>query len=139
MTTRTYALIAGLVYLVVGGLGFVPGLVTAPPPEAPSLAVHHNYGYLFGMFPVNALHNVVHLLIGVWGLAAYQSSRAAAKFAAGLAIFYGLLAVAGLMPGFDTTFGLIPLWGHDVWLHAATALVSAYFAWGVRSRVANRV
>ncbi len=135
MTTRTFALAAGVIYLLVGILGFVPGLVSPPPADAPNLTVHHNYGYLLGLFPVNTPHNVVHLLIGLWGLASYGSWAAARTFAAGLAILYGLLTVLGLIPGLNTTFGLIPLWGHDVWLHAVTALAAGYFAWGVREPV----
>jgi hypothetical protein len=132
MTTRTFALVAGVIYALVGILGFIPGVVAPPPADAPSLAVNHNYGYLLGLFPINTPHNIVHLLIGVWGLASYGTWRAAHNFAAGLAILYGLLAVLGLIPGLNTTFGLIPLWGHDIWLHAGTAAVAGYFAWGVR-------
>lgn len=125
MTTRTFAPVAGVVYLLVGALGFMPGVLTAPPLDAPPMTVHHNYGYLLGLFPVNTLHNVVHLLIGVCGVLAYRTWRAAATFAGALAVFYALLAVAGLIPGLNTTFGLIPLWGHDVLLHAVTAAVAA--------------
>ena len=132
MSARTYALVAGVVFLLVGALGFVPGLLTAPPLDAPPMSMHHNYGYLFGLFPVNTLHSAVHLLIGVWGVIASRTWTGAKTFAAGLAVIYALLAVAGLVPGLNTTFGLIPLWGNDVWLHALAALVSAYFAWGVR-------
>jgi hypothetical protein len=137
MTTRTFALIAGIVFLLVGALGFMPGMVSAPPADAPPMSIQHNYGYLLGLFPVNTLHSAVHLLIGIWGIASYGSWTAARAFAGGLAIVYALLAVAGLVPGLDSAFGLIPLWGHDVWLHALTALVSAYFAWGVRRPVAT--
>jgi hypothetical protein len=135
MNTRTFAITAGVIYLLVGILGFVPGAVAAPPADAPNMAVHHNYGYLLGLFPVNTPHNLVHLLIGVWGIASYKTWGAAKSFAAGLAILYALLAVAGIIPGLNTTFGLIPLWGHDIWLHALTALVAGYFAWGVRRPV----
>jgi len=137
MTTRTFAMVAGVVYLLAGAVGFVPGFLTPPPLDAPPMSVHHNYGYLLGMFPVNTLHSGVHLLIGAWGVIASRTWTAATTFAGSLAVFYGLLAIAGLVPGLNTTFGLIPLWGHDVWLHALTALVSAYFAWGVRRPVVH--
>jgi hypothetical protein len=126
MTTRTFALIAGIVYLLVGLLGFIGGL-NVPPVDGPALSVPAGYGYLLGLFPVNILHNLVHLGIGAWGLASYRNYCPARTFAAGLAIFYGVLAVMGLIPAFNTTFGLIPIFGHDVWLHALTALAAAYF------------
>ena len=55
--------------------------------------------------------------------------RRARTYARGLAVFYGLLAVMGLIPGLNTTLGLIPVFGHDVWLHALTAAAAAYFGW----------
>jgi hypothetical protein len=73
------------------------------------------------------LHNFVHLGIGVWGLTSYRNYPAARTFAYGLMIFYGALAVTGLIPGLNTTFCLIPIFGHDVWLHALFALAAAYF------------
>ena len=59
---RTFALVFGLIYLVVGILGFIPGMVH-PAHGAPPLAVEANYGLLLGLFPINVLHNLVHVLI----------------------------------------------------------------------------
>jgi hypothetical protein len=133
MTSSRFALLAGIVYILVGVLGFVPGIVQPPPAEAPALAVPSGYGYLLGLFPINILHNVVHLLIGVWGYVASRTAAGARTFAQSLTVFYGLLAVMGLVPGFDTSLGLIPIFGHDVWLHAATAIVAAYFGFATRT------
>ena len=128
MYTRYFALVMGIVYVVVGLLGFVPG--THPTHAgAPDLAVDAGYGYLLGLFPINVLHNIVHLAIGALGLAAYARYDAARNYARGLAIFYGLLAIMGLIPVLNTTFGIIPLYGHDIWLHALLAIVAAYFGW----------
>lgn len=129
MSVRYFAMVAGLIYVVVGVLGFIPGAKTMPHGGDPSLTVHQGYGYLLGLFPVNILHNFVHLAIGFWGMAAYASYEAARTFSRGLAIIYGLLAVMGLFPGLNTTFGLVPIFGHDIWLHALTALAAAYFGW----------
>jgi hypothetical protein len=40
-----------------------------------------------------------------------------------------VLTVFGLIPGLNTLFGLTPLFGHDVWLHALTAIIAAWFGW----------
>ncbi len=131
MNTRNFSIVAGVVYILVGVLGFIPGLLT-PPTGGPPLAVDQAYGLLLGLFPVNILHSMVHLAIGVWGVLAARTFGGARTFARSLAIIYGVLTVMGLIPGLNTVFGLIPLFGHDVWLHAVTAIVAAYFGWGER-------
>ncbi len=88
-----------------------------------------NYGNLLGLFPINLLHNVVHIVFGLWGLAASRSLGGSIGYARAVAIIYAVLAVMGLIEGLNTTFGLVPLYGNDVWLHAALALVAAYFGW----------
>ncbi len=135
MATRYFALVAGIAYVLVGLLGFVPAATQAPPADAPGLTVANGYGYLLGLFPINLLHNLVHLAVGIAGLAAYRSRGGARAFARGLAIFYGLLAVMGLIPGLNTTLGLIPIFGHDIWLHALTALLAAYFGFAAPAAV----
>ena len=129
MLTRRFALIIGIVYLAVGVIGFIPGLSNAAPQEAPSMHVNFDYNYLAGLFPINVLHNIVHLLIGVAGIAMSRQFLSARLFSRGLAVLYGLLAVMGTIPGLNTVFGLIPIFDGDVILHALTALLAAYFGW----------
>jgi hypothetical protein len=131
LTTRNFAMILGAIYVIVGVAGFVPAFLTAPA-GGPTLRLDQGYGYLFGLFPVNYLHSVVHLAVGVWGLLAARTFDAARTFSASIAIIFAVLTVMGLIPVLDTTFGLIPLFGHDIWLHALTAIVAAYF--GFRER-----
>lgn len=129
MSTRTFALIFGIAFLAIGVAGFIPGLTTAPHPMHPDIAVDAGYGQALGLFPVNVLHNIVHILFGLWGLLAYKSIGAAKGYAKGVAIIYAVLTIAGMVPGLNTMFGLVPLFGNDVWLHALLALVAAYFGW----------
>lgn len=124
MRTRYFALAFGIIYVAVGLVGFIPGLSSHP--DHDKLVVDAGYGLLLGLFPINILHNVVHLLIGLLGLAAYRSFDTSRLYARGLAIAYILLAIMGLFPVLKTTFGLIPIFGHDIWLHAASALLAAY-------------
>ncbi len=123
---RRFALIFGIVYLAVGVMGFIPALVQ-PAPTAPNLEVTEMYGRLVGLFPINFLHNIVHLAIGLWGVLGSRTVSGAVLFSRGIAIFYGLLAILGLIPVTDTLFGLVPIYSHDVWLHALSALIAAYF------------
>lgn len=133
MNAMRFAMVIGIVFLAVGLLGFFPGLVSAPPMGAPDLAVESGYGYLMGLFPVNILHNLVHIAVGLWGLSAYRTMGGAIAFSRGLAVFYGLLAIMGLLPILNTTFGLIPIFSHDIWLHAGTAALAAYFGFAGRA------
>lgn len=132
MTVKTFALIAGVLYLIGGAAGFIPALHGPIPENAPPVALTAFYGTVLGLFPANFMHHLVHLAIGAWGVAASRSVGGARAYSKTLAIFYGALAVMGLLPTLNTVFGLIPLYGHDVWLHAGTALVAAFFGWVVK-------
>ena len=127
MGTRYFALISGIVYILIGIFGFIPGMVATPGTGGPEVVVNAGYGYLLGAFPVNILHNIVHLAVGVWGLIAYRNYLGARNYSRGLAIFYGVLALMGFFPVLNTTFGLIPIFGNNIWLHAITAAIAAYF------------
>jgi hypothetical protein len=130
MMTRRFALVVGIIYLVIGIAGFIPGLVQGQ--DYPDLAVDTGAGALLGLFPVNVVHHLVHLLIGVLGIAAYRAFNSARLYARGLAIVLAVLAVLGLIEAGNlyTLFGLVPLFSHDIWLHAGTAVIAAYFGWG---------
>jgi hypothetical protein len=136
MNTRTFALIYGIVFLIVGIGGFIPGLTTAATPD-PALEMVHGYGHELGMFPVNTLHNIVHLLFGLWGLAASRSLGGARTYGKGVAIIYALFGIMGLVPGLHTTFGFVPLYGADVVLHFLLAAVAAYFGFVQRETKAS--
>lgn len=125
MGTRYFALVLGIIYLLIGVMGLIPGLVQMGP--NPGVTVDVLNGNLLGIFPVNIVHTVVHLLIGLWGILAYRSYDASRGFARAAGIIFLVLFVMGLIPGLNTLFGLAPLGGSDVWLHLVTALVALYF------------
>ena len=129
MNSGHFALIFGIAYLAAGLLGMIPAALVPPPADAPPTHFTLLYGYLLGLFPVNVLHSAVHIAIGAWGLTAWRDGASAKVFARSLAILYGVLAVMGLIPGMSTLFGMLPMHGHDVWLHAGTAAIAAYFGW----------
>jgi hypothetical protein len=127
--TSTFALIFGIAYLAAGLLGLIPAMLTPPPADAPPTNFTMMYGYLLGLFPVNLLHTLVHLVIGAWGISAWSGRSSPVGFARSLAVLYGVLAVMGMLPMLNTTFGMIPIHGNDVWLHGLTAVIAAYFGW----------
>lgn len=134
---RKFALIFGIIYVAAGVMGFVPGLVR-PAPDAPPVVADAIHGRLLGLFTINILHNIVHLLIGAWGILGSRSLSGAILFSRGVAIFYGLLAILGLIPATNTLFGLVPIYDHDVWLHAGSALIAAYFGFVAPGAAENR-
>lgn len=71
---------------------------------------------LWGLFPVNFLHNLVHLGFGLWGIWASRSDAGARVYTVAAGALYILLSVLGLF--FEDGLGLVPLGGNDVWLHA---------------------
>lgn len=124
---RRFALVFGIVFLLVGIAGFIPGMMQAH--SHPDVMVTAGMGLLMGLFPVNVLHNAAHLLFGAWGLLASRSAPASRTYGKVVAISYALLTVMGLVTAMNmhTAFGFVPLYGHDVWLHALLAAVAAYF------------
>ena len=127
MTTlvQRVALIFGVVFLLVG----VAGLLTE---GGTSMEGH---GELLGLFPVNLLHNIVHLLFGVWGIAASRSWDGAKAYTRIAGVIYIVLAVLGLIE--PDGFGLVPLGGNDVWLHAVLGVVLAGVGFTTRPVGAN--
>jgi hypothetical protein len=91
----------GLAGFVATGSSMNPDHLTAP--------------RVFGLFPVNVLHNVVHLVFGLWGVLAARSLGAARSYLLGAGLIYLVLAALGVVA--PNGFGLVPLGGNDVGLH----------------------
>lgn len=129
MLVRYFTLLMGTAFTLAGIGGFLPGISRPASPDMPSLAIDTSYGLLLGLFPVNLVHNLIHLGIGIWGLAAYRSAQASLIFTRSLAVVLAVFTVMGLLPALSTTFGLLPLFGHDIWLHGLEALIAFYLGW----------
>jgi hypothetical protein len=117
---RKVATAVGAVFLLVGILGFIPGITT----NYDTLAEwgHHSDAKLLGIFEVSILHNLVHVLFGLAGLAmARRTSSAVTYLLAGGAI-YLLLWVYGLLVGHNSNANFVPVNGADNWLHLILGL-----------------
>ena len=136
MAIGTLATVFGVVFLLVGAAGF---FASPPAPDALPLTMEHGHGLALGLFPVNTIHNVVHILFGILGLMAAAGVMLGARaYFQMLAVAYALLAVLGLLPATQTTFGFIPIYGNDVWLHALLAAIAGYFGFVARDAVVAR-
>ena len=125
MSVRTFAMVFGIVFLLAGVSGFIPGL--SPRSMHGDMIVTADSRLALGLFPVNVLHNLVHLAFGAWGVLAARSLVGSLAYARGVALIYAALTIGGLIPATSTTFGLVPIYGNDIWLHAGLAIVAAYF------------
>ena len=127
MATRYFALIFGILYTLVGVMGLIPGLLRPLSQGNPPVTFEVLSGDLLGLFPVNILHTLVHLGIGIWGIMAYRSFTAARSFAIMTGIAFLGLFLFGLIPGLQTLFGLLPLHGADRWLHLFSGVAALSF------------
>lgn len=115
--TRATVGVLGAVYLVIGILGFLDPLVA----EATHPDMETASGDLFGLFPINAVHNIVHLVIGAALLYGATGVRQAILTAWVIAAAYAVVGLLGIFA--PDTFGLMPIGGNDIWLHFATAAI----------------
>ncbi len=118
---RQAALILGAVFLLVGILGFIPGITTNY--DTMQFAGHHSQAMLLGVFQVSVLHNIVHLLFGVWGLAASRTWNASRAFLVGGGVIYLILFLYGLLIDRASGANFVPLNTADNWLHLALGVV----------------
>ncbi|WP_258805732.1 DUF4383 domain-containing protein [Pseudarthrobacter sp. NS4] len=114
------ALVTGAVFLLVGVLGFIPGVTTnfgqlgfaGPGSEA----------LLLGLFQVSILHNIVHFLFGVAGVLMAKTASGARNYLIGGGAVYVVLWIYGLIIGHDTPANFVPFNNADNWLHLFLAI-----------------
>ena len=131
MPVRSFSFIVGLIYTALGLLGLTSILVepsSAIPDIMTQVGVTEGFGYILGLFPTNAFGGFVYVTIGLAGLAGSRAPEGAARiFVDFFAVGLGLFSLLGIIPVANTFFGLMPLFGNNVWLHLATAVPAAYF------------
>jgi hypothetical protein len=109
------ALAIGAVFLLVGILGFIPGVTTDY--DTMKFAEHHSEAKLLGIFQVSILHNIVHLLFGIAGIAMARTASTARTFLIGGGAIYLVLWVYGLIIDHNSAANFIPVNTADNWLH----------------------
>lgn len=130
---KKLAVLFGAVFLLVGILGFFPAFTPAGENGAP---------HLLGLFEVDTVHNIVHLLSGAVALVAgLMSSYASRLYFKIFGAVYGLVTLVGMISG--SALGLFHVNGPDNFLHLALAVALLAIGFGTpasddedRSRVA---
>src|SRR3954452_440145 len=97
---QTVAMLVGLVFLLVGILGFIPGITSNY--DDLKFAGHDSDAQLLGLFDVSILHNIVHLLFGVAGIALSGTGGGPRRFLVGGGAIYLVLFVYGLFAHGET-------------------------------------
>ena len=107
------ATIVGLAFLVAGIGGFIPGITT----DAGDIALygHESPAMLLGIFQVSVLHNLIHVVFGLAGLA--LAKGAAKTYLVGGGFIYLLTWLYGVVVNHDSAANFIPLDDADNWLH----------------------
>lgn len=114
------AAVVAAVFLLVGLAGFIPGLTTGY--DDLGFAGHESEAKLLGIFQVSILHNVVHLLFGIVGLALARTWNGSRAFLIGGGAVYGLLFVYGLFVDHASDANFVPLNDADNVLHLLLAV-----------------
>ncbi|QQG37979.1 MAG: DUF4383 domain-containing protein [Candidatus Kaiserbacteria bacterium] len=111
------AWVFGIVFLAVGALGYVP-------------AATQN-GMLLGIFQVDGLHNVIHLLSGALAIAVAMSGQYARLYFQVFGVVYAVVTVVGFVQG-DTVLGLIMTNTADHVLHLILAVALLWIGFGMK-------
>lgn len=110
----------GAVFLLVGVLGFIPGITTNY--GAMTFAGHESGAMLLGVFQVSVLHNIVHLLFGLAGIVMARTNPMAHWFLLGGGIVYLVLWIYGLVIDMNAAANFVPFNTADNWLHLVLGL-----------------
>jgi hypothetical protein len=112
---QTAAAAVGAVFLLVGVLGFIPGITSNY--DTMTFAGHESGAELLGIFEVSILHNLVHVLFGVAGLAMARTWSGARSFLIGGGAIYLVLWLYGLLIDLGSSANFVPVNDADNWLH----------------------
>ncbi|WP_246861948.1 DUF4383 domain-containing protein [Nocardioides sp. SYSU D00065] len=114
------AALVGAVFLLVGVLGFIPGITSQY--DSLQAAGHESHAKLLGIFQVSILHNVVHLLFGIAGIALARAASTARAYLLGGGVVYLVLWLYGLVIDKSSQANFVPLNTADDWLHFVLGL-----------------
>jgi hypothetical protein len=107
LNAKTAALVIGVVFVLVGILGFIPNPLLSPT----------------GIFMVNTTHNLVHIVSGLALLAGVYTDIGASLMLKIVGVVYAIVAILGLVMGGNMLLGLVAVNHADHWLHVLLAVV----------------
>jgi len=117
---RMLTMAVGVVFLLVGVLGFIPGITSDY--SSLSFAGHMSGAKLLGIFQVSVLHNIVHVVYGVVGIAMARRTASAVLYLTAGGAVYLVLWIYGLLVSAQSAANFVPLNTADDWLHFVLGL-----------------
>jgi Domain of unknown function (DUF4383) len=129
---QTVALVFGVIYLAVGVLGFIGPVIGT----SSFITITQDRHMLLGIADINLLLNLVHIVIGIAGLAAASSVANSRTFCQVFGVILLLLGLLGAFVG--NLFGVLPLAGFNIPLHLISGAVLAYFGFAATVSVRSR-
>ncbi|MGF3054970.1 DUF4383 domain-containing protein [Microbacterium sp. YY-01] len=113
----------GIVIVLLGVAGFIPGITRG----IDQLAVTGNgsEAYIFTVFRVSVVHNVVHIVAGVLGIVCAMRPRSSRQFLLWGAAFFVVLWIFGLYAVGHPEVNFLAINPADNWLHIGLAAVMA--------------
>lgn len=139
MNAKNFALVGGVVMLVIGALSLIPAF-TGLAFGLPILKIETSYGLFLGVFPLNIVNKAILIGLGLWGIAAASdpvlSIPRSVSFSRWVFLLSAVFVVLGLFPQTNTLFGYAPLFGAGIWLHGVMALLGGIFGYSVVKRTA---
>jgi hypothetical protein len=130
---NTVGMAVAATFLLVGVLGFIPGITTHMGDI--EFAGHDSHTELLGIFHVSVLHNLVHLLFGAVGLALSRTAAGAKWFLIGGGLLYAVVAVYGFAIEKTSDANFLPMNTADDWLHTVLAVGMIALGAGLGSKV----
>jgi hypothetical protein len=134
MKAPGFARIIGVLFLFAGALGFAPWATVPATLGDQYINLGNFYGMIFGIFPVNAAHDFIHIVMGGWGVLASFGFKPSVIYLRVVACLYLVLTILGAIPITNTLFGAVPIYGWDVALDFLVALLALYGGFGAGSR-----
>lgn len=116
---KKLAMIFGAIFAIVGILGWIPGIT-------------NDENMLLGIFHVDTIHNLIHLVTGLIGLWLGSSSESGSKsWFQIFGVIYALVAILGFVYGDDKILGIVTNNMADTWLHLVLAAVLLAIGFGM--------
>ncbi len=114
--------VLGWIFIVIGVLGFIPGITSD--------------GMLIGVFEVDAVHNIVHLITGILAVwLARKGEDSARSYAKVFGVIYAVVTLWGLLIS-DSVLGFINVNGLDNILHLVVAVLFLWVGFAGRKEMA---